>query len=130
MVHFDKTGNVFLNDGADFELREVRNLEADNVDTGRAWFRSFRWPNELFGRENLSVPNKRLSFLFRSIPNGQSGSTGEVGVDKKMQTAEYFVITMPWAGKVRSAAVICVEWIQSVGLGEREPYCEMMLSQQ
>jgi hypothetical protein len=68
--------------------------------------------------------------LFRSISNGQSGGAGEVGVDKKMQTAEHFVITIPWAGKVSSASVICVEWIQSVGLGEREPYCEMMLSQQ
>lgn len=27
---------------------------------------------------------------------------GKVGVDKKVQTAEHFVITTPWAGKVRS----------------------------
>ena len=52
----------------------------------------------------------------------KSGGAGEVGVDKK---AEHFVITMPWVGKVRPAAVICVEWIQSAGHGEREPYCEM-----
>ena len=60
-----------------------------------------------------------------AFPNGETGSEGEVGVDKKMQTAEHFVITMPWADKVRPAAVICVEWIQSAGHGEREPYCEM-----
>jgi hypothetical protein len=35
--------------------------------------------------ENLSALNKRQAFLFLSIPNRQTGSTGEVGVDKKMQ---------------------------------------------
>ena len=65
-----------------------------------------------------------------AFPNGETGSEGEVGVDKKMQTAEHFVITMPWVGKVRPAAVICVEWIQSAGHGEREPYCEMTPLQQ
>ncbi len=60
-----------------------------------------------------------------AFPNGEAGGAGEVGVDEKMQTAEHFVITMPWAGKVRAAAVVCVGWIQSVGHGERELYCEM-----
>jgi hypothetical protein len=65
-----------------------------------------------------------------AFPNGETGGAGQVGVDKKMQTAEHFVITMPWAGKVRPAAVICVEWIQSAGHGEQEPYCEMTQLQQ
>ena len=65
-----------------------------------------------------------------SFPNGETGGAGQVDVDKKMQTAEHFVITMPWAVKVRPAAVICVEWIQSVGRGEQEPYCEMTQLQQ
>ena len=43
---------------------------------------------------------------------------GQVGFDKKMKSAEHLVATMSWAGKVRPAAVICVEWIQSVGHGE------------
>ncbi len=52
----------------------------------------------------------------------KAGGAGEVGIDKK---AEHFVITMPWAGKVRTAAVVCVGWIQSAGHGELERYCEM-----
>jgi hypothetical protein len=64
------------------------------------------------------------------FPNGEAGGAGQVGVDKKMQTSEHFVITKRWAGKVKPAAVICVEWIQSAGRGEREPYCEMTQLQQ
>jgi hypothetical protein len=30
-----------------------------------------------------------------AFPNGEAGGAGQVGVDKKMQTAEHFVITMP-----------------------------------
>jgi hypothetical protein len=65
-----------------------------------------------------------------AFPNGETGSAGQVGVDKKMQTSEHFVIKKRWAGKVRPAAVICVEWIQSAGHGEQEPYCEMTQLQQ
>ena len=80
------------------------------------------------GRAGLVSGGRAI--LFQPIPNGEAGGAGEVGVDKKMQTAEHFVITMPWAGKVRPAAVICVEWIQSAGHGEQEPYCEMTQLQQ
>ena len=65
-----------------------------------------------------------------SISNEEVGGEGQVGVDKKMKSAEYFVITMPLAGKVRPAAVICVEWIHSVVHGKQEPYCETTQSRQ
>ncbi len=65
-----------------------------------------------------------------AYPNGEAGGAGRVGVEKKMKSAEHLVITKRWAGKVRPAAVICVEWIQSAGRGEREPYCEMTQLQQ
>jgi hypothetical protein len=45
----------------------------------------FRTPDELLRGENLSALHNREAFLFLSIPNRQTGSTGEVGVDKKMQ---------------------------------------------
>ncbi len=40
----------------------------------------FRTPDDLLHRENLSALNKRQAFLFRSIPNGQSGGAGEVSL--------------------------------------------------
>jgi len=72
----------------------------------------------------------KRAFLFLPYPNREAGGVGQIGVDKKMKSAEHLVITMPWAGKVRPDAVFCVEWIQSVGHGEQEPYCEMTPLQQ
>jgi hypothetical protein len=68
--------------------------------------------------------------LCSPFPNREACGTGQVGFDKKMKSAEHFVITMLWAGKERPAAVICVEWIQSAGHGEQEPYGEKTPSQQ
>ena len=69
-------------------------------------------------------------FLFLPYPNWEAGGAEQLGFDKKMKSAEHFVATKRWVGKVRPAAVICVEWIQSAGRGEREPYCEMTQLQQ
>lgn len=67
---------------------------------------------------------------FAPFQTGRPTARAGLKLDKKIQTAEHFVITLRRVGKARPAAVICTEWIQSAGPGEREPYCEGTLLQQ